>query len=178
MLRFFKKVLFPIYSKIKAKFPDKRQDLPILSIMKNEEWNVIELIDHYFWQGADHIFIIDNGSNDKTPELISSHDRSDDITLISLPEPHKQCARYWTVFKKCGIKKRFRWLAVADGDEFWYARKDCSLPSAITRFEEKFDVIYSRWANFGCSTQQGHPESLREELTSRCQVPYDCTPAE
>jgi len=143
-MRLIKKLLHPAYRYWKWRFPDRRADIAVLSIMKNEEWNLIEWLDHYFWQGADHIFIIDNGSNDKSPQLIKSNDRFDDITLVSLPEPHKQCAHYWTVFKKYGIKKRFRWLAVADGDEFWYARKDPNLQEAIARFDEKFDVIYTR----------------------------------
>lgn len=166
-ISFFKKKAYPIYLTLQKKFPDRRDYLAVLAIMKNEHWNVSEWLDHYFWQGANHIFIIDNGSDDDTADLIRSHQRFDQITLISLPEPHRQCAHYWTVFKRFKIKKRFRWLAVADADEFWYARKDKDLPSAIARFEEKFDVIYASWANFGCPKQASHPNSLRGELVYR-----------
>lgn len=167
MRKIIKRALYPAYRAWKRVFPDRRLGFAVISIMKNEAWNIQEWLNHYFWQGADHIFIIDNGSDDNTPELIRSHERANSITLVGLPEPHKQCTHYWTVFRRFKIKKRFRWLAVADADEFWYARKDKDLPSAIARFEEKFDVIYARWANFGCSKQASHPKSLRQELVYR-----------
>jgi hypothetical protein len=36
----------------------------MLSIFKNEAVNMIPIIEHYLWQGIDHFFLIDNGSDD------------------------------------------------------------------------------------------------------------------
>lgn len=147
-------------------FPDSRATLAILTIMKNEELNVDEWIAHYIWQGADHLFIIDNGSSDKTVARIEASPHRERITLLLRPEPHRQGYHYRQTFRRERIRRRFRWLMVADADEFWYSACDNSLPAALSRFEG-FDVIYARWSQFGCPGQETHPASLRQELTLR-----------
>lgn len=93
-----------------------------MCIVKNENLNIDEWIDHYFWQGADHLFIIDNGSTDDTFERVQQRAKGHDkITVVKRAQRHKQDAHYQDVFLKFQMRKRFRWLLVADADEFWFA---------------------------------------------------------
>jgi len=135
--------------------------------MKDEALSVQEWIDHYVWQGADHLFIIDNGSTDTTVAQIEASEHRNRITLLHRPQRNKQVWHYRSVVRAQRIAERFRLLMVADGDEFWFARRDQTLVDAIRRFEAKFDVIYARWANFGCEPTAPHPASLRRELVYR-----------
>ncbi len=134
--------------------------------MKNESLSVEEWIDHYIWQGADHLFIIDNGSTDNTVALIEASVHRDKITLLQRPERHRQGHHYRMTFRKQRIKKRFQWLMVADADEFWFSKQDKTLPQALERFAG-FDVVYARWSQFGCPGQVTHPSSLRRDLWLR-----------
>lgn len=147
-------------------FPERRAALAVLTIMKNEALNVDEWIDHYIWQGADHLFIIDNGSTDDTVARIKASPHFERITLLIRPEPHRQGYHYRHTFRRQRIKRRFQWLMVADADEFWFSAEDATLPAALDRFD-MFDVIYARWSQFGCPGQLTHPKSLRKELTLR-----------
>jgi glycosyltransferase involved in cell wall biosynthesis len=155
------------FKTLKARiFPESRSKLAVLSIMKNEALNVDEWIDHYIWQGADHLFIIDNGSRDDTVARVEASVHRSKITLLLRPEAHRQGYHYRRVFLNERIKKRFQWLMVADADEFWFPKQSVNLPEALTGFEG-IDVIYARWSQFGCSGQETHPASLRGDLLLR-----------
>lgn len=146
--------------------PERRAMLAVLSIMKNEAMNVDEWIDHYIWQGADHLFIIDNGSTDDTVARIKASVHRDRITLLERPERHRQGYHYRRVFLNERIKRRFQWLMVADADEFWFSKRTAGLPATLAEFDHA-DVIYARWSQFGCPGQEAHPASLRRDLVQR-----------
>ncbi|OZB17545.1 MAG: hypothetical protein B7X55_06235 [Rhodobacterales bacterium 34-62-10] len=147
-------------------FPDRRQDLAVLAIMKNESLNVDEWIEHYIWQGADHIFIIDNGSTDDTREKILASRHGPKLTLVTYPRKHAQSDHYRRVFRTQKIRSRFRWLLAVDADEFCFPKQHGTLPEAL-RALDWFDVIYVQWTYFGCRDQINHPKSLREGLLYR-----------
>lgn len=135
-------------------------------IVKNESLNIREWADHYFWQGAAHLVIIDNGCTDSTIGLLKAHPRSGDMTFFNLPRPYRQAEHYRYAFKHGKIKQNFRWLIVADGDEFWFSPSGRSLPEVLKSLEAS-ELIYCNWTNFGSSGSETHPASLRKELT-RC----------
>lgn len=149
-----------------GKLPDGRGTLCVLAIMKNESLNIDEWIEHYIWQGADHIYIIDNGSTDDMPSKIEASKHNERITLIRLPGKHQQEAHYRFVVKRFQIQKKFKWLLIVDSDEFCFAKKAATLPEALRRLDW-FDVIYMQWTNFGCKDQPDHPTSLRTGLLHR-----------
>lgn len=151
----------------KAVTQDDRALFCVMTIVKNEELNIREWIDHHFWQGAAHIFVIDNGSEDSTVELVETHRRKSDITIFRLPRPYRQAEHYRHVYKTAGIRSRFRWLIIADADEFWFDKSGKGLPDALQSLDA-FDLVYCNWTIFGSSGHQAHPASLRKELTA-CQ---------
>lgn len=142
---------------------DSRATLCAMIIVKNEVFNIMEWADHYFWQGASHLFVIDNGCTDETIEVLQSHHRSSDITIFNLPRPYRQAEHYRHVFKSAKIRKRFKWLIIADGDEFWFSPSGHSLVAVLESMND-LDLIYCNWTNFGSSSHQAHPSSLRREL--------------
>jgi Glycosyltransferase family 92 len=145
---------------------DKRETLCVMTIVKNEALNITEWADHYSWQGASHLFVIDNGCTDATIKLLESHPRANDISISLLPRPHRQAEHYREVFKAARIRDRFKWLLIADADEFWFDRAGSGLPDAL-KMLDGFDLIYCNWTNYGTSASKSHPQSLRKELL-RC----------
>ncbi|WP_109313246.1 glycosyltransferase family 92 protein [Ruegeria sp. AU67] len=137
--------------------------LCVLGIFKNEALNIREWVEHYKWQGADKVFLIDNGSTDNSMELLSEFIDSGFVEVISLPKRHKQLHHYWRAFRHFEIAKRFRWLIVADLDEFWFCKDGELLPEALRAYED-IDVIYVNWSMFGSSGHIKHPTSLRLSL--------------
>lgn len=147
-------------------FADQRQTLAVMALMKNEALNVDEWIDHYIAQGADHLFIIDNGSTDEQVARIMASAHREKITVLSYPARHQQSDHYRRALRSCRIRKRFRWLLVVDADEFCFAKAHATLPEAL-RALEWYDVIYMQWTYFGCKGQIEHPQSLRRDLVWR-----------
>lgn len=143
---------------------DRREPLCVIAIVKNEELNITEWIDHYLWQGVNHIFIIDNGSTDSTMEMIRNHPYHHAITLYHLPRKHRQAEHYRFLFRKENLKSRYRWLVIADGDEFWFGKTGNTLREALLELDA-FDLVYCNWKIFGTSGFKQHPTSLRLQLT-------------
>lgn len=135
--------------------------------MKNESMNIVEWIEHYEWQGIDHIFLIDNGSSDDTLQKVEPWIKSGFLSCSVEIAPHRQLAHYKKVFNREKIKQHFEWLLIADLDEFWYSPKG-SLKQYLTNADRTVDVIYSPWKNFGSSGLDDHPHSIRKSLIQRC----------
>lgn len=147
----------------------KRKDRParpatfgMLAIMKNEAHLIEEWLDHYLWQGADHIYLIDNGSTDETLARIQRFIAGGRVHLLVLPEQHKQIEHYWTAFQHFGIAESCEWLGIADIDEFWFCKSGQTLVDYLS-CQDKWDVIYANWSNFGSSLDT-QPSSVRRSL--------------
>ncbi len=143
-----------------------RKFLAVMCIAKNEGMNIDEWIKHYLWQGADHIFIIDNGSIDDTRQKVELWAENNNVTLISRPQNYKQAAHYKYVFQNLKLQKKFQWLLIADADEFWFSPTGQVIPEVIRKLSS-FDLIYCNWSIFGSSECRDHPTSLRENLVHR-----------
>ena len=150
-------------SKASVEQPDT---LCVLGIFKNEERAIDEWIAHYLWQGANKIILIDNGSTDNSVERIKSWSHDDRISVIRLERPYRQTEHYWTAIKRFDVRKKWKWLLIADLDEFWFAKNGRPLNERLSDFK-KLDVVYCNWSTFGCTATQEHPKSLREELCLR-----------
>ncbi|MCA3487629.1 MAG: glycosyltransferase family 92 protein [Rhodobacter sp.] len=150
--------------------------LGILAIMKNEGRNIEEWIEHYIWQGVQQIYLIDNGSDDNTQELIKPWVMSGAVKVITLTERWKQEQHYWTAFQHFKIRSQCKWLIMADLDEFWFCKDGRILSQAVEAYD-KYHVIYANWTMFGSAGHDRHPESLRMCLTRRSPDlgPHDCT---
>jgi len=138
----------------------------VLAIMKNEAMNIREWLDHYFWIGADRIFLIDNGSDDNSVELVRSHPLSDRVDLLLRPEPHRQGHHYREAYDLLKIRERVEWLIIADIDEFWFRKDGGSIKELLSRYHV-VDLVYTNWSVFGSNGFDHHPASLRRDLTMR-----------
>jgi glycosyltransferase involved in cell wall biosynthesis len=47
--------------------------LSVLSIFKNETMNLKIWIEHYLWQGVEHFYLIDNGSDDNPLNILQEY---------------------------------------------------------------------------------------------------------
>ena len=140
--------------------------LSILAIMKNEAMNLKIWIDHYIWQGVNHIYIIDNNSDDGSIKIIEDLiNNGYPITLYKLFEKHKQVEYYNFVYDKEKLQEKTKWLIVADLDEFFYCNN--SKISNELKYFEDFDYISSKWRMFGSNNCIEHPKDIRISLTKR-----------
>lgn len=144
-----------------------REVFSVLTCVKNEALHISEWIDHYFWQGAAHLVIIDNGSTDDTVRRIETHPRRRDITLFQWSRPFHQIGHCRRAIRETRLRERFHWLIVADGDEFWFSPSGEPLARVLPQFQ-RIDLIYCNWTLFGNAPSGEHPATLRDTLV-RCQ---------
>ena len=110
----------------------------VLCVVKDGESLVQAFIDHYLKLGFEHIFFLDNGSTDRTAEIIKL---SKQTTLLSSDKPFRQ---YFVAFKNflintCG---QGRWCAIADIDEFLYFPLDRQLKDILVYLDQHgYDAV-------------------------------------
>jgi glycosyltransferase involved in cell wall biosynthesis len=89
-------------------------ELVVLCVVRNGELYVRSFLDHYAALPVRHIVFLDNGSTDRTVDLLREHD----VTVLSSNAPYQ---RYETPFRHY-LVNRFasgRWSLTVDVDEFF-----------------------------------------------------------
>lgn len=138
--------------------------LSVLSTFKNETMNLKLWLDHYLWQGAEHFYLIDNGSTDEPLNILQEYIDKGIVTYHYLPEQHKQTEHYKYVFDHERLKEKTFWLAVCDLDEYFYG-VDKKLVSKVKSLENDFDYILCNWKMFGSGGHITQPNDIRTDIT-------------
>jgi hypothetical protein len=137
-----------------------------LSIFKNETMNLKLWLDHYLWQGIEHFYLIDNGSDDNPLIILQEYIDNGIVTYYFLPEKYKQVEHYRYVFDTERLKEKTFWLVVCDLDEFFYG-VDKKLTTKIKSLENYYDYILCNWQLFGTDGCIQHPPDIRTAITHR-----------
>jgi len=138
----------------------------VLAIFKNETMNLKLWIEHYLWQGVDHFYLIDNGSEDNPLSILQDYINKGIVSYYYLPERYKQEEHYRYVFEAERLKEKTYWLIVCDLDEFFYG-VDKKLTTKIKSLENYYDYILCNWKMFGSDGHIQHPEDIRTAITHR-----------
>jgi glycosyltransferase involved in cell wall biosynthesis len=110
----------------------------VLCVVKDGESLVQAFIEHYLALGFRHIFFLDNGSTDRTAEIIRAYRQT---TLFTSSKPFR---RYFIVFKNylirtCGAG---HWCVVADIDEFLQFPLGKNLEQVLAYLDQhKYDAV-------------------------------------
>ena len=139
--------------------------LSVLAILKNETMNLKMWIDHYLWQGVEHFYLIDNGSDDNPLDILKEYIDKNIVTYYYKPEKHKQLEHYQFVFDNAQLKNNTYWLIISDLDEFFYG-VDKKLITKLKTLEF-YNVIYCNWLMFGHENLQDHPIDIRTSIIHR-----------
>jgi hypothetical protein len=90
-------------------------ELLVISVVRNGELYVRSFMDHYLSMGARHIVFLDNGSTDRTVEMLSGYER---VTVLHTDAPYQ---KYENTMKRY-VAERFsqgKWNLCADIDELF-----------------------------------------------------------
>ena len=137
--------------------------LSILAIFKNETMNLNMWLNHYLWQGVEHFYLIDNGSEDNPLSILQEYINKGIVSYFYLPEQYKQVQHYQYVYDT-SIKSNTQWLAICDLDEFFFGLKQ-PLIHTIKTLESNYDYILCNWKMFGSDGLINHPPDIRTAIT-------------
>jgi hypothetical protein len=139
--------------------------LCVYSQFKNEGMVIKTWLDHYIWQGVEHFYLVDNGSDDNSYEVIRPYIEKGLITYYNLPEKHKQVPNYKQIVETAELKNTTKWLISCDIDEFFYGYPN-KLIYTIDDFDN-YDIVYSNWRMFGSDGLENQPEDIRKSIIYR-----------
>lgn len=143
--------------------------LSVGAIFKNEAHILKEWLDHYQFHGIDHIYLINDNSNDKYLEIIQPYIDSDYVTLFDTPKDQKkflgiQEQNYNTFFKP--IANESKWFAILDLDEFLYSPFDTNIKKCLSK-HECWEQILVNWVHFGSSGFIQQPDKIVDNFIFR-----------
>lgn len=96
----------------------------VAAIFKNEEHALIEWIEHYKFHGAQHIYLIDDNSNDNSVNLIQPYIENGFVTLFDAKWSMylgRQKDMYNTFILPLVNNKVSKWFFICDLDEFLWS---------------------------------------------------------
>jgi len=138
-----------------------RSGVAIVAIVKDEERYIAEWVAYHLLLGARHVYVYDNGSTDRTNDLLRKGRWSDRITVVPWQNfdttIRMQNAAYNHALANFGGS--YRWMAFIDVDEFIVPKRADTLEAALLSFEH-LPVLSLPWHNFGPSGHAARPTGL------------------
>ena len=163
---------------------DNKYQYAVYAQMKDEDNVIDQWINHYIGLGFEHLYIMNDQSENSFSEKIKNHRHYDKITLIDVDftiaeynsgdfvnsklynkiiwGDNKNAKQNYLLntFKEL-YKNDIEWLLICDADEFLYLRDDCAISQYIEKKLEKYPdmgQICFNWVNYGTSYHSYFPE--------------------
>ena len=147
-------------------------NLCVCAVFKNEAHILDEWIRHYLDRGIDHIYLINDFSNDNFQEIIDQFGSK--ITLFHNDIITNDVGRQITISEKYfrPILNTTKWAAILDLDEFLYSPETTDLLSIIERYND-YSQLEIDWLHFGSNGHIYQPQSVVEGFRMRAE--FDMT---
>lgn len=127
---------------------DRKYNVSICAIFKNESPYLKEWIEYHRLVGADHIYLYNNNSDDSYRSVVSPYVDRGWVTLIDWPHDQKQMEAYIDCIKN--YSHETKWLGFIDIDEFVVPKSTDSIPDFLSAYEDRGSVLIY-WKLFGTS---------------------------
>lgn len=133
----------------------------VCSVFKNEAHILDEWIQHYLFHGIDHLYLVNDFSNDNYMEIIEKY--SDKVTLFHNDIITNEVGRQIQIYNKyfTGILSCTKWMAILDMDEFLYSPVELNIQNILKEYDEYSQIIVD-WVHFGSNNHILQPNSVVE----------------
>ena len=138
------------------------------AIFKNESHILKEWIEHYYFHGVDHIYLINDNSTDNYLEILEPYINNNKITLYHTSNEFVEVSRqseYYNYFFKKHLDETI-WLGIFDLDEFLYSPNDINIKNIIKNYE-LYDQLEINWVHFGSSGFKTQPDNVVQNFIYR-----------
>ena len=149
------------------------------AIFKNESHILQEWLEHYFYHGVEHIYLINDKSTDNFLPILKPYIDKNLVTLYNCEDNGKwlgmQASKYNKFFNQ-HIKESF-WFGILDLDEFLYSPLDIDIKNILKKYENE-NQLHIKWVIFGSSGFEKQPSNVVSSFVKRCQYGYKVGPEE
>lgn len=125
-------------------------------IVKNEKMYMREWIEYHRIIGVEHFFIYDNESTDNLKDLLKPYIKQGIVSYTFVKGPKKQMPCYEDSVAR--NRKRVKWMAFLDADEFINIHSNCSLLDFLKEYE-MFSGIGINWISFDSNNHELMPQN-------------------
>jgi hypothetical protein len=153
-----------------------KYEFTVAAMFKNEQHALAEWIEHYLYHGAQHIFLIDDDSNDNSVEIIQKYIRENDgmITLFHANKWPMYLGRQADIYNHFILplinEKITKWMLICDLDEFMWSPLHVDLKE-ILKMCSNLSQIQVNHTFFGSSGHISQPSSIVKYFTFREKEP-------
>jgi hypothetical protein len=161
----------------------KKYYFSVIAMFRNESWNLREWIEHYKFHGVDHIYLIDDFSNDNYLQILQQYIDSGYITLFLNDVTERYVGRQIDITNKYAFQviDETKWIANVDLDEYLYSPEYVNLKDLLKQYEN-YGSILTNWVWFNSNDLIEHPKDgivknfiKRSEYNTRVFFTrYDC----
>jgi hypothetical protein len=146
--------------------------LSVGAVFKNEQHCIIEFIEHYLHHGVDHIYLINDFSDDNFRLSIFPYVNRGVVTLFDNDIVTTRVGRQVEIYNKffLPILQETEWIAILDLDEFMYSPVEIDIKNILKKYEN-YSSITVEWVNFGSNGRISQPLSIVEGFTMRSEIP-------
>ena len=131
--------------------------LTVCVCLKNEARHVAEFIAHYVKQGVDHLYIVDNNSEDNVKEAIEKSGYAHLVTLLfddiviayqdgdkRVTNTNNHLAMLNNNFFR-RVKEESEWTIIVDIDEFMVGKNGHTIRSYVSSLDKSIGSVYVMW---------------------------------
>lgn len=169
-----------VYGKLSEKVPKDIEAKPfnwvVVATFKNESMILSSWIQHYIDEGADHFYLIDNGSQDDYMRDLQRFPQQQMITLIRDSSPPKRVLQdtLMKTYVAPLVIKNACWVLVVDIDEYVYPFGDkVCIADVLTSYPVSIGRIWLPWKVFGSNNHTVQPiEGIVAGFTKRKNVDH------
>lgn len=153
-LRKFAYLLFSAWYKIKmtgiqVQITEKKHNVSICAIFKNEAPYLKEWIVFNHIVGIDHFYMYNNNSEDDFLSVLQPYVESGLVTLIDWPHNQKQMECYMDCIER--FASETKWLGFIDIDEFIVPKSTDNIYDFLKPFEKNRGSVNIYWRLYGSS---------------------------
>ncbi|MGH2965670.1 MAG: glycosyltransferase family 2 protein [Solirubrobacterales bacterium] len=135
-------------------------------LLRDEEDIVRENLDFHLAQGVDRVIVTDNGSEDRTLEILRQYEARGVVRLLIEPTDDYSQGRWVTRMARLAAEEGADWVINNDADEFWWPRVG-SLRSTFEGLRDDIGVVVAHRTNFVPRPEDGRPFWERMTLRER-----------
>lgn len=149
----------------------KKYYFSVAAMFKNESWTLKEWIEHNKHHGVDHIYLIDDFSEDDYLPILQPYIDSGYVTLFLSDVKERFIGRQIEITNRyfLPIANESQWIANVDIDEFLYSPKCVDIKEILKKYENYGSVI-TNWVWFNSNDFIEHPSGgIINNFTTRAE---------
>jgi len=151
---------------------NKKYYFSIGCLFKNESHGLYEFIEHHLYHGIDHIYLINDNSDDNFMKILNPYIANGQVTLFHNDIDSTVTYRQPLIYNKYlkDILNNTTWLGIIDLDEYLYSPKDINIKNILKKYETDYDNIKVEWITFGSNNHDLQPLSIVEGFNKHCNL--------